>query len=105
MAAGRPIVSTPVPDVVRNFASLVTIASGKEEFLEGERAAVERPDATTLERAIERARRSSWESIVAEMSQRIDVVVGRRMRALRAARVATVPASGSLREAAVRRSP
>jgi glycosyltransferase involved in cell wall biosynthesis len=104
MAAGKPIVSTPIADVVRLFASLVSIASTPPEFLASARAAAEGADPALIELAIERARRSSWDSVVREMTQRIDAAIARNTHASRTSRVAGAP-SATLREAAVRRSP
>ena len=67
MAAGKPIVSTPVADVITNFTPVVRVARDAEEFVAaaGEMAAA--PDAAMIARGIERARAASWESIVEHM--------------------------------------
>jgi len=67
MAAGKPIVSTPVADVVHNFTPVVRVARGHEEFVAAARAAVAAPDAAMIERGIRMAQSSSWEAIVARM--------------------------------------
>jgi UDP-galactopyranose mutase len=75
MAAHRPIVSTPVPDVVANWADVLTIADTPAAF----GAAIE---AALHESADERERReqrqrmvlaaSTWDTIVARMGELID---------------------------------
>jgi hypothetical protein len=71
MAAGKPIVSSAVPDVVRNFTPIVTVANSHEEFLAGVRNAIDVPNGELIQRGIEMAGRSSWESIVARMRELI----------------------------------
>jgi glycosyltransferase involved in cell wall biosynthesis len=75
MAAGKPIVSTAVPDVVRNFAPIVSVARSGDEFVEATRVAT-MPDGTRIEAGIARAREATWESIVEAM----DRLVARAMR-------------------------
>ncbi len=66
LAAGRPVVSTAVPDVVADHGDVVSIAHGTAEFI----AAVERARTADPARAALAARRvagSSWNAIVAAM--------------------------------------
>jgi glycosyltransferase involved in cell wall biosynthesis len=65
MAAGKPIVSTPVSDVVRNFTPIVQVAPS-DEFIYAVTTA-RRVDPSRIEAGIARARNSTWESIVAAM--------------------------------------
>jgi len=65
MAAGRPIVSTAVPDVVRNFGSVAKIARTPQEFISLCEEALAKSDPPTIERGLRMARDNSWESIVA----------------------------------------
>jgi glycosyltransferase involved in cell wall biosynthesis len=69
MAAGKPIVSTAVSDVVHNFTPVVTVASSRAEFVRAVREAIERPNAELIARGLEQARAHSWESIVARMER------------------------------------
>jgi glycosyltransferase involved in cell wall biosynthesis len=78
MAAGRPIVSSAVPDVVSNFGSVVKIASSHEEFIRLCREAVAAPDIETIERGLLMARENQWEVIVERLEQHIDEVIKRR---------------------------
>jgi glycosyltransferase involved in cell wall biosynthesis len=71
MATGRPIVSTAVPDVVRNFGSVIRIARNREEFIAGCRECVTRPDGAAIERGIQMARDNSWESIVSALENHV----------------------------------
>src|SRR5204863_2189814 len=50
MATGRPIVSTPVPDVVSNFGKVVKIASKHDEFIETCRNETLQPDESAIAR-------------------------------------------------------
>ena len=84
MAAGKPIVSTPVADVVRNFAPIVQVAHSHAEFIALARAALETPDRALLARGIERARGATWDAIV-------KAVRGHVLAAVRARQTASGP--------------
>jgi glycosyltransferase involved in cell wall biosynthesis len=77
MAAGKPIVSTAVPDVVRNFVPIVRVAGSIEEFIEEVRNAIA-PDPERIEGGVTCARGASWESIVASMDRLVVSAVGTR---------------------------
>jgi glycosyltransferase involved in cell wall biosynthesis len=66
MAAGKPIVSTAVPDVVRNFAPIVRVAQDVEEFVRAVAASC-LADHARIEAGLALARSATWESIVAAM--------------------------------------
>jgi glycosyltransferase involved in cell wall biosynthesis len=68
MAAGKPIVSTAVADVVRNFTPIVRVAESIDEFVRHAESALE-PDPDRTAEGIALARASSWEAIVAEMDR------------------------------------
>src|SRR5205085_12088383 len=61
-ATGRPVISTPVKDVVTQYSDLVEIAATPKEFAEAAARALSAPDADKLARATERARKNSWEA-------------------------------------------
>jgi glycosyltransferase involved in cell wall biosynthesis len=73
MAAGKPIVSTAVPDVVRNFTPVVTVAKSEKEFVAGVINAITTPNGQLIADGIELATQSSWESIVSQMR---DLIAG-----------------------------
>ena len=78
MAAGKPIVSTPVADVVRNFAPIVRVADTAQAFVMAVTEAAEQPDNALLHAGIERAAEASWESIVQRMRELIAMAVATR---------------------------
>ena len=67
MAAGKPVVSTAVPDVVRNFTPIVEVARSQEEFLDAVERAWRQPDAGQIAAGIERAAGASWDATVESM--------------------------------------
>ena len=71
MAAGKPIVSTPVADVVHNFTPIVQIAKSGQAFVDAVSGAVRHPDEASLVAGVARAFDSSWESIVERMRELI----------------------------------
>jgi glycosyltransferase involved in cell wall biosynthesis len=80
LATGRPVISTPVKDVVRQYSDLVDIVRGPEAFVEAAARAVESPDADRIERGIERAKQSSWEATVNQMQELIKEAIGQPQR-------------------------
>ena len=71
MAAGKPIVSTPVPDVVRNFAPVVDIAATEEAFCDAVERAWRAPSQDHIGEGIARANAATWDATVASMAQDI----------------------------------
>lgn len=71
MATAKPIVSTAVPDVVSNFASVVKIANSHDEFLTMCEAAVAEPDQVAVERGVKMAKDNTWDAIVAKLEGHI----------------------------------
>jgi glycosyltransferase involved in cell wall biosynthesis len=67
MAAAKPVVSTAVPDVVRNFTPVVRVAHCAGEFIRAVQEAVASPDQDMIGKGIALARESSWEAIVSAM--------------------------------------
>ena len=67
LATGKPIVSTPQPDQVMQYAPLIHIAATAEEFVECCKAALEDTLPKRTQARIEEGRKSSWDSRVAEM--------------------------------------
>ncbi|HYN88278.1 MAG TPA: glycosyltransferase, partial [Ardenticatenaceae bacterium] len=81
MAAHKPIVSTPVPDVVANWSDVVVIASGPHEFAAAVEAALHESEAGRAERirrteAIVAA--STWDHISESMRAHIEAVLSRQ---------------------------
>jgi glycosyltransferase involved in cell wall biosynthesis len=87
MAAAKPIVSTAVPDVVRNFTPVVQVAQTYEEFAALAATMYEAPPQDVIERGLERAHGASWEAMVAAMREHMLAAV-RAKRSTRAAHAA-----------------
>ena len=71
MATGRPIVSTAVADVVRNFGEVVKIAHSPGEFVNLCRETLEKPDPNAIERGLQMVAENSWDSVVARLEGHI----------------------------------
>jgi glycosyltransferase involved in cell wall biosynthesis len=84
MAAGKPIVSTAVPDVLRQFVPIVEVAHDHDGFLDAVARAWRAPCTELLAKGIERAQRNTWEAIVQSMR-------GHLIDAFRPARAAALP--------------
>jgi glycosyltransferase involved in cell wall biosynthesis len=67
MAAGKPVVSTAVPDVLHHFTPIVDVAKTAKEFIAAIQRAARSPRAELIEQGIDRAHRASWDSIVTAM--------------------------------------
>lgn len=75
MAAGRPIVSTAVEDVVLQFDDVVSIASSPDDFIKCCEQAIKQSDPARIRRGLKRARQNSWEAIVVQLEKHIDDVL------------------------------
>ncbi|HEV7299386.1 MAG TPA: family 1 glycosylhydrolase [Tepidisphaeraceae bacterium] len=80
MATGKPIISTPVKDVVRQWSDTVYIAKTAEEFVAAATKAMEQPDRERLDRGLALAKQSSWEVTVAEMQRLIKEAITKKER-------------------------
>ena len=86
MATGRPIVSTPVEDVVAQFSNVITIAEDASRFAQACARAAVQPQRRRIDRGLVLAARNSWDSIVARLDRHI-------VEALRSGRAPTVKAA------------
>ncbi len=79
LAGGRPVVSTPITDVVRHYGSLeaVKIAAGPDAFVQACDAALDlsRGDRNWLDAADAELRTMSWDATFTRMAREIDKVV------------------------------
>ena len=89
MAAGKPVVSTAVADVVRNFTPIVDVAWSPEEFIDAVERAWKCPDPGRIAEGVVRAAHASWDATVAEMEQDIRT-------ALCVAEAAAIPLHGRM---------
>jgi glycosyltransferase involved in cell wall biosynthesis len=80
LATGKPIVSTPVKDVVRQYLDHVLIASTVEEFALQIDRSIQTPDSAMIARGLQKARLASWDSTVAEMRRLIAKSLGASQR-------------------------
>lgn len=84
MAAGKPIVSTAIADVVRNFTPIVKVARSHDGFLAAVRAAATCPEPELIARGIGMAKDASWESIVGTMQGLVAAALARHEEPRRA---------------------
>jgi glycosyltransferase involved in cell wall biosynthesis len=75
MAARKPIVSTAIADVVRNFTPIVRVARSHEQFVAFAARAAKNPDLVLLGQGVKRADRASWDTIVSEMGRLIGAAI------------------------------
>ncbi len=82
MATGKPIISTPVKDVVRQYADLLTITSNNspEEFVKAAEQIFQNSNPGRIAAGIEKARQNSWENTVATMQNLISQAIGKEER-------------------------
>lgn len=71
LAAGRPVVSTPIPDVERFFSDVVSVAPAIEPFLDEVERLLRNPSEERRRLGVERARARSWSAMVQEMDLRL----------------------------------
>ncbi len=75
LATGKPVVSTPVKDVVRQYSDLVHIAPTAEQLVARIDLLLRDPDVDRIEKGLALARKQSWESTVAAMRQNIKTAI------------------------------
>jgi glycosyltransferase involved in cell wall biosynthesis len=66
-ATGRPVISTAVKDVVRQYSDLLDIVKTPEEFVQAAERVLKNPPRERIELAIAKAKQCSWESTVQKM--------------------------------------
>jgi glycosyltransferase involved in cell wall biosynthesis len=75
LATGKPVISTPVKDVLRQYSDDLYIAKSTDEFIDMAERALAGKDQEMRARGLERAQQCSWESTVAEMERLIDEAI------------------------------
>jgi glycosyltransferase involved in cell wall biosynthesis len=75
MAARKPIVSTAVADVVRNFTPVVRVAKSQSDFVTLAGRVSKNPDLVLLAEGLKKAQGASWESIVTSMRTLISAAI------------------------------
>ena len=72
LMAGRPVVSTDLPEVRRAFGEVVAVAASREEFVAACRAAVNHSDKETVRRGQRLMAKRRWKNTVAAMEKRVE---------------------------------
>ncbi|HEY8747374.1 MAG TPA: family 1 glycosylhydrolase [Tepidisphaeraceae bacterium] len=80
LATGRPVIGTPVKDVVRQYSDLVEIVKTPEQFVEAAERLLKTPDTDRIQRGIDKARECSWESTVQQMQSLIKEAISKKGR-------------------------
>jgi glycosyltransferase involved in cell wall biosynthesis len=86
MAAAKPIVSTAVADVVRNFTPVVRVARSAEEFVALSKQVAGDPNQSLIAQGLTQASEASWESIVGQMRRLVQLAPEQAAPTLRVAR-------------------
>jgi glycosyltransferase involved in cell wall biosynthesis len=81
MATGRPVVSSAVPDVVRNFGTIIKVAGDHDEFVAHCCGAIEQQDSVAIERGLRMAAENSWESIVSRLEDHLEAALRKKRTA------------------------
>jgi glycosyltransferase involved in cell wall biosynthesis len=71
LATGKPIISTPIPDVVRFYDGVVNIAKGVEEFEMAIKRCMEEDNESLKQKRIDFAENKTWENTVRKMEKLI----------------------------------
>ena len=83
MATERMVVSSAVPDVVRNFGEVVRIAKDHDEFIAHCRKAISAPDRGRIRRGLTMAEENTWEKIVGKLEEHVEEALAARAGKLR----------------------
>jgi beta-glucosidase/6-phospho-beta-glucosidase/beta-galactosidase/glycosyltransferase involved in cell wall biosynthesis len=71
LATGKPVVSTAVKDVVRQYSDLVEIATSPQDFIRKAEQLLDNPRPDRIEQGLALARKMSWEGHVTSMRNNI----------------------------------
>ncbi|HSU67172.1 MAG TPA: family 1 glycosylhydrolase, partial [Tepidisphaeraceae bacterium] len=71
LATGRPVIATPVKDVVRQYSDLVEIVKTADEFVAAADRLLKDMPTDRIQRGIDKAKQCSWESTVSTMQRLI----------------------------------
>ena len=77
LATGKPVISTPVKDVVTQYSDTVEIVKTAEEFVEAAGRLLQNPPKDRIARGLEKAQQSSWESTVKTMQDIIKTAISK----------------------------
>jgi hypothetical protein len=82
MATGKPIISTPVRDVVKQWTDIVHIAKTAEEFVQVAQRCIDRQGDVEqrIAHGLELAQKCSWESTVQQMQDLIQQAINKKER-------------------------
>jgi beta-glucosidase/6-phospho-beta-glucosidase/beta-galactosidase len=75
MAMGKPVISTDVGDVYRNFGDVVKVAKNHEDFIDHCRLFLSRRIEDAVPRGLQLAQNNSWESIVGNLERHLKDVL------------------------------
>jgi glycosyltransferase involved in cell wall biosynthesis len=78
MATATPIVSTPVPDVVSNFSTVVKISETSDEFVQLCQEQVAQVDQVAVVRGLKMANENTWDAIVGKLEKHIDEAIAKK---------------------------
>jgi glycosyltransferase involved in cell wall biosynthesis len=76
LATGKPTISTPVKDVVRQYTGLVDIVKNAEEFVAAADRCLQDPPTDRIQKGIEMATGCGWENTVTQMQRLIKEAIG-----------------------------
>jgi beta-glucosidase/6-phospho-beta-glucosidase/beta-galactosidase len=79
-ATGRPVISTPVKDVLRQYSELIDIVKTPEQFVDTADKLFRDPPKDRIQRGIDMARQCSWENTVQQMQNLIKEAIGKKDR-------------------------
>src|SRR5439155_24746846 len=79
-ATGRPVIATPVKDVVRQWTDYVDIAKTPEAFVEAAARVLKNRPEQRIQKRIEKAKECSWESTVDQMQNLIKEAINTPQR-------------------------
>ena len=80
-AGRKPVVSSPVKDVVENYAEIVRLARSPQEYVDACRAALAEDNSRRTRLGEERANEKTWDAIVAQMAALVAQAEERRAAA------------------------
>jgi beta-glucosidase/6-phospho-beta-glucosidase/beta-galactosidase/glycosyltransferase involved in cell wall biosynthesis len=72
LATGRPVISTPIQDVIRQYQGVMDIVATPDEFIAAAEKALAAPDRERIAAGLARVRECTWDSTVLKMQELIE---------------------------------
>lgn len=80
LAAGKPVVSTAIPDVIKFYSDVVAIANSREHFIELVGEMIYKDQSDRVKKGVQRAQNSTWQKMTEQMNLMINDRISKKAK-------------------------